>query len=273
MKTSQEPSTNPLRGIAALFTDGERKNLFKKYLILLGWVEVLILVSCWLYQLGDAGYDRFGPVHIPFPWKAYFLISFLSPVGITFLIGMVIVGFNNYFGGGEPSFAATPAGPSASAESGERADRIHQLNRMVTWLQKLPFLGLLLLLALGTAFFYKLDTIFAVIGHIGEKSVKIALISGAVIIGIASVFVLILIVLNYQLRKKSMEYQYRSEMAERFGLVILEDNTVLSRDGKLLVSGKKFKDAAPALPDSTTEPSESESSALIPTHRAELKTT
>ena len=44
------------------------------------------------------------------------------------------------------------------------------------------------------------------------------------------------------------QYQYKSQVAERFGLIILEDNTVLDRDGKLLVNGKKWKSAVPLLP-------------------------
>ena len=45
-----------------------------------------------------------------------------------------------------------------------------------------------------------------------------------------------------------MEYQYKTQVAEKFGLVILEDNTVLNSSGKLLVNGRKFKqvDGAPA---------------------------
>ena len=94
---------SPLRGIAALFDDSERKELLRKYLYFLGWVELLILAVCYLYRLGDGVYDSFGPVEQSFPWKAYFLISFLAPIAISFLIGTVIVGFNKYFGEPEPA--------------------------------------------------------------------------------------------------------------------------------------------------------------------------
>ena len=43
-----------------------------------------------------------------------------------------------------------------------------------------------------------------------------------------------------------MEYRYRSEMAERFGLIILEDNTVLNNEGKLISHGKKLLPLLPA---------------------------
>ena len=48
-------------------------------------------------------------------------------------------------------------------------------------------------------------------GSIGEKSVKILLTSLSVILLLASIFALILIILNYRLRKTAMEYQYKAQ--------------------------------------------------------------
>jgi hypothetical protein len=137
---------------------------------------------------------------------------------------------------------------------------------MVMWLRRLPFLGLLLLLGVVVGFFYKLDRIVGLIGSIGEKSVKILLVSAAVILVLVSFFALILLILNYQLRKRAMEYRYKSQVAERFGLIILEDNTVLNSQGKLLVNGRKWKDAVQLLPEpqKTDNPSENSGSVTIP---------
>ena len=110
-----------------------------------------------------------------------------------------------------------------------------------------------MLLAVGVAFFYKLDDILAFVGNVGEMTVKIILFSAIGVVAIISVFLLILIVLNFQLRKKSMDYQYRSEVAERFGIIILDDNTVLNSEGKLLVNGKKTRGAVPLLPAKTAD--------------------
>lgn len=248
MKTA-ESTNRSLGGIAALFDDAERKVLFKKYLYLLGWIELLILVICWLYQVGDSAQNRLGSTEESFPWRIYFVVAFLAPVAITFLVGMVVVGFNKYFG------AAKDAVPDVSGEVPHEADdksgRIYKLNRMVNLLRQLPFLALLLLLGVAVGFFYKLDVIMSFIGSVGEKSVRIFLISAAILLALLSVFALILIVLNFQLRKRSMEYQYRSEVAERFGLIILDDNTVLNSEGKLLINGKKWKESVPLL---TSEP-------------------
>jgi hypothetical protein len=247
MRPSTTTSERTIRGIAALFDEGERKQLFRKYLLFLGWVEVAILVVTILYQLGNQGYDQSGPIPIPFPWKMYFIISFLAPVAITFLIGVVIVGFNKYFS--EPEALEEAAArehdfPGASDPS----SRLHKIQTVVHQLQRLPFLSLLLLLAIAVGIFYRLDSILSFIGTVGETSVKIVLLSAAVLLGVAVILALVLIGLNYRLRRKSMEYEYKTEMGQRFGLLILEDNTVLNREGKLLIQGKKWKDVVPLLP-------------------------
>jgi len=245
MKTSPDSTPKRLRGVAALFDDFERKELFHKYLFFLGWIEILIFATCWFYQLSDRGSDPSGPVSAPFPWKVYFLVAFLAPVAITFLLGMIVVGFNKYFG--ETETLGEAVFPDLPAEgNGEQAGRVYKLRQLVHWLQGLPFLGLLLLLGVAVGFFYKLDVLLAFLSNVGEKSVKIVLISASVLVAILSVFALVLIFLNFQLRKKSMEYRYRSEMAERFGLIILEDNTVLNNEGKLISHGKKLLPLLPA---------------------------
>ncbi len=232
-----------LRGIGALFSDVERKDLFRKYLHFLCWVELGILITCWLYQIGDSG------EHSAFPWRLYFLIAFLAPVAITFLTGTIVVGFNKYFTETdvEPeqsTGAITPAGGNG---------RIERLSRMVAWVQRLPFLALLLLLGAGVAIFYKLDAIISLAGTIGGRSVEILLTCIGVILFLGAIFGLILIILNYKLRKTAMEYEYKSQVAEKFGLVILEDNTVMNSSGKLLVNGVKFKKAAEFLPEPSDE--------------------
>lgn len=272
MESSTQAQSKPLRsGIAALFDDSERKALFRKYVKFLGWIELLILFVCWLYQLGDRGYDQYGPVQVPFPWKTYFLVAFVAPVAITFLLGVVIAGFNNYFGDVKPD-AETAKEGGESATSGEKSGRAYQLKQLTAWLQRLPFLALLLLLTLGALFFYKLDAFLTFIGNVGASSVRIILMCAAVLVIIASVFALILIVLNYQLRKRSMAYQYKTEVAERFGLIILEDNTVINSQGKLLIQGKKGKDMLPLLPAETGADTNPEPAAGPISQTIELKT-
>lgn len=253
MQSSTRSSSATGRGIAALFDDDERKALFRKYVLFLGWLEILIFVICWFYQLGTDGYDRFGPVEIPFPWKTYFVVAFLAPVAITFLIGVVIVGFNRYVGKSERDAPQAGDRPDAAqAGTGTAAGKAAKVVGVVNWVQKLPYLALLLLLAAAIGIVYHLDVVMGLIGAVGEKTAKVVLISGAVLLGVISIFALILLLFHYQLRKRAMDYRYRTQVAERFGLVILDDNTVLNHSGQLLIKGKKWKHSVPML---TAEPS------------------
>ncbi len=231
-----------LKGVAALFDDNERKDLFRKYLYFLGWIELAILLTCWLYQIADGGREGGST----FPWRLYFVIAFLAPVAITFLLGTVVVGFNSYFA--EPEQAAAGEHEIKSVDS-LATGKIHQLDRIVALLRKLPFLALLLLLGFAVALFYKLDVILAAIGNVGEKTASFVLTSLGIILLLVTVFASILIVLNYKLRKRAMDYQFKSQVAERLGLVILEDNTVLNSEGKLVVNGGKFKPPLQLLPE------------------------
>ncbi len=225
-----------------LFNPEEKKELLRKYLYFLGWIEILIFVGCWIYQLGSTNVDRMGnPVDIPFPWKAYFTISFLAPILITFVIGVIIAGFNRYL----IDKAGQDQETAPEKEISQDEAKQPKILKLIGYIQHVPFLGLLLLLGFGVVILYNIDTIMAVIGTIGEKTVKITIMFIIGIIALISIFAMVLIVLNYKLRKRSMEYRFRTEMADRFGLIILEDNTVLNHKGELLVQGKKWKKSLP----------------------------
>jgi hypothetical protein len=182
MSQTPEPSKTPLHGIASLFDDFERKELFKKYLFFLGWLEVLIFASCWIFQLGYEGHEQ--STLVTFPWKAYFLVAFLAPVAVTFLIGIVVVGFNRYFA--EPGQTHESAAMNEPADlQAEGSGRLATLLRLTDWLHKLPFLALLLLLAAGITLFYKLGDILAFVGNVGEMTIKIILFSVIGVIAVA----------------------------------------------------------------------------------------
>ncbi|MCU0588214.1 MAG: hypothetical protein MUF52_08670 [Syntrophobacteraceae bacterium] len=271
MKTAKQTPAGSKRGLAGLFDEGERKELFRKYIYFLGWVEVLIFIVAYLYQLGDTGVDQVGSVERGFPWKTYFFVAFIVPVAITFLLGMVIAGFNKYLADGDRD--PEDAAPDSSGPSRESTvTRLERLQKVVVWVQRLPFLALLALVGLSAGFIYKLDSILSFLEMVGERSVRVLLISGAVVLGIASIFGFILIILNYQLRKQTMSYEYRSEVAERFGLIILDDHTVLNSEGKLLVQGRQWKSSVPLL-SASSEPASGQQQPVAMARRVDLETT
>ena len=101
MKTDKKEKQS---GLATLFDGVELKSFFINYLWFIVAVEILIFLVSFLGNL--------GPNKGPFPWKFYFYVSFVTPVAITFLLGVFILAFNQFIFGTAP----------ASGEGGDADD-------------------------------------------------------------------------------------------------------------------------------------------------------
>lgn len=212
------------RGIAAMFEKEELKDLFIKYLILIGVIEGFIFFVSFLSQL--------GPENTPFPWKSYFFAAFIIPLTITFLLGVIVLGFDRYLYGHQPSSSDGSLGLSPSEHQG----RVQRFHAFIYVIRQMPFLMGLLMLVVLSGVVYKLDGILAVIGHVGEQTAYYLLISLAVLLAVSVVVGLVWMFMSYNLRKKSMEYhyKYKKDVVDKTGLIILEDNRVMDQQGNML---------------------------------------
>jgi MFS family permease len=217
--------TNKPKTISHLFSDVERKSILKQYLMFMGIIEICILIFCWFYQMGTQDYDRFGPVDIPFPWRIYFLLAFLTPVVITFLLGIFLVAFNKYL-----------ADHDSKIVSGDNQTSIarSKFESVVQTLLNLPFLLSLFLVGIGAGIIYRIDDIVDYLQRLGEQSVQFLLILICTTLGIGTLFGLTWMIFTYKLKKKSMEYEYKTHVMEKFGIAVLEDNTMITRSGHLI---------------------------------------
>ncbi len=115
-------------------------------LVVVALVEILILVFTLIWQIDFEGI--FGaPVRTPtpFPWKEYLLASFIAPIALLFLFGLIIQGFE--------VFCQEPAETPGSAKGlGARLWRVRYL------------LGLLGFMAV-LVFFFQGKTAFALIAQ------------------------------------------------------------------------------------------------------------
>jgi len=213
------------RGVATLFDNFELKDFFKNYLILMGIVEVFIFFVSFVSQL--------GPDNVPFPWKSYAFASFIIPIAITFLLGVFVIAFNKYLFIKDPlphDISLYPMGDN------EQKRYINKLHLFLHSIRQVPFLLSLLILVICSIVFYKLDAILLFIGHAGEEAARYILISAGVLLAVATVFGLIWIIMNYSLCKKKMDYQfrYKKEVMDRLGLVVLDDNRVIDKQGNVI---------------------------------------
>lgn len=217
----EESTRLKYRGIAALFNNAELKGFVKTYLIFLFIIEILIFCICFLCQL--------EPINIPFPWKTYYLMAFTFPLGITFLLGIVISAFNKYLFGTHLS--------EPTKEAAEFSDsKPDPFQNSLSLVRRVPFLIGLLLLTVGAIIFSKLDIFFQFAAQAGAKAFNYIFIGVAIILVITAISGLIWLIFNYKLHKMRMKYQfdYKTEMIKQLGLVLTDDNKLINSDGKVI---------------------------------------
>ncbi len=235
-------STRPqAKGVAALFEKEELKDLLRSYLVAIFVIEGFIFFVSFLSQI--------GPEAAPFPWKSYFFAAFTIPLTITFLLGIIVLSFDRYiFGHQGISDEVSDIFQAAS----ETRSRIQKFHASLYVIRQFPFLlGLLSLLVLSVVA-YKLNDILVVVGHVGERTAHYLFIGLAVLLAISVVIGLIWMFLSYNLRKKTLEYefQYKKEVIEKTGMVLLGSDRVMNQNGRVLsfnglreLTGKKPPDS------------------------------
>lgn len=235
----KKASMSKIKGVAALFDEYEIKDLFRRYVQLLVVIEVLIFLVCWVYQLGIDEVAVTGkPVDIPFPWKAYFLVSFSAPIAVTFLIGLVVVAFNSFLYG--------QSGKAIFKESKEGG--YGKLAKIANFCFQLPFLLTLLLLGLLIAIIYNMEEIILVLGRFGEATARFLLYGLGAVLVAGTIFAVVRMILNYKLRKKDLEYEYKREVMDRLGIAILDDKTVVDSQGRMLGTAQDISGGQRQLP-------------------------
>jgi hypothetical protein len=76
----------------------EKRYVFNSFLVVVGLVEILILVFTLIWKIDfDAIFANEVRATVPFPWKEYLLASFVAPIVLVFLFGIIIQGFEFFF--------------------------------------------------------------------------------------------------------------------------------------------------------------------------------
>jgi len=245
--TEKEKSEEKLKGIANLFEKAELKSFILNYLIILVVIEGLIFFVCFIVNLSAADGG--------FPWRPYIFASFVAPVAITFMFGVVVLFFNKYLyeSSQSPSKEMVGFGGDLSSPS--------KLQMALHFTRQVPFLLGLLMLVVAAGIIYKIDDILVFIGHAGERAAFYLLVSLGVILAVAAIFAMVWMYLSYRLRREKLNHQYlyRRDVAERLGLVILDDNSVFDREGRSV----SLESSTKAIPEGPK--SDDNSITLIPT--------
>ena len=210
--------------IADYFSKTDRKKLFFDYLKLIGILEIVIFIVVVLWATDD----KYHRVYTPFPWAEYVFVAFAFPIVFTFLMGIIITGFNHFLG-------EKPSKAKGEEETG------NQLDVLVRQIRSLPYLGILFLLLVTIFALYNMNHIMAWLSSLGYNTFLFLSYALAGLGGIVVIYLLFFLFFKYRLNQKNMKYQYYSQISDKFGLIILDDRTVLYKDGNMLVQGRRWR--------------------------------
>jgi len=207
--------------IASYFTKADRKKLFFDYLKLIAILEMVIFIVVALWTTDD----KTIRTQASFPWKEYLFVAFAFPIMLTFLMGVIIAGFNQFLG------QDATGGPEAAADPG-----LSLMGR----LQRLPLLAILFLLLVTILGLYNMHHIMGWLRELTESTFLLLTYIVAGIGVVAVIYLLFFLFFKYRLNQRQMKYNYYSQISERHGLIILDDRTVLHKSGNLLVQGGRW---------------------------------
>ena len=225
-----EQEKNKCIGVATLFDNIELKRFIKFYIGLIFFLEIIIFLICFLLQL--------KPFNIPFPWKYYFLASFLIPIAITFLLGIFVTAFNLFiFGTPNPKSDHIILAENAS----EKNNNLNSFNLLISCIRQAPFLLGLLLLCIGTIVFSKLDTIIVLSREIGGKAIQYVFIISGVILAAAAIFGFVWLFMKYKLEKMKCRYDYQRDIMTNLGLLVMDDSMLVDHKGQVITQDEAKK--------------------------------
>ncbi|MCX5889422.1 MAG: hypothetical protein NTY36_08215, partial [Deltaproteobacteria bacterium] len=166
----------------------EKRYVFNSFLVVVALVEILILVFTLIWQIDFEGiFGAQARTPVPFPWKEYLLASFVAPIALLFLFGLIIQGFEFF----------CQERPEASLGRGLGA----RLWRLRYLLGLLVFMAVLIFIFQGKTALAMIAAGIKAIG-LGGSYFLIALL----VLGL--LYLWVRLILRYRLQKKAMEYQY-----------------------------------------------------------------
>ena len=115
------------------------------------------------------------------------------------------------------------------------------MEAVIGQLKRLPFLSILFLLLVTVLALYNMNHIMAWLSSLGYNTFLFLSYVLAGLGAIVVVYLVFFLFFKYRLNQRHMKYQYYTNISERHGLIILDDRTVLHKNGSLLVQGRRWR--------------------------------
>ena len=112
-------------------------------------------------------------------------------------------------------------------------------------MRRLPYLALLFLLLVTILGLYNMDHIMQWVSSLGQQTFTFLSYALAVFGILVALYMSFFLFFKYRLNRKHMQYQYYNDISNKYGLIILEDRTVLHKNGDLLIQGSRSISGGP----------------------------
>lgn len=198
---------------------GEHQDVIFYLMTAIFFVELIVGGIAFFYGIMHAAPDMpGGPPVARFPWLAWALAAFLSPVALLLIVH---VAGNWVFG------AITREENIPENDAGQESNDLPpKMRRFYQAVQHAPTIVILLALLLVGAGLFFIDGALAALGNFGSALVPyIPWIAGSVA-ALLSVCFLTHAIMVYRQRKMENEYAWRREVLEKTGLVLTDKNTL-----------------------------------------------
>ncbi len=180
----------------------EKRYIFNSFLVIVALVEILILVFTLIWQIDEGIFSDQVKV-VPFPWKEYLLVSFAAPIGLLFLFGLIVRGFQAI---------APDEQPSTSSSEQEPIRKAAGATRFNFFLGLLALLAVLGLLVYGSKILPALTWLLKGMG-LGGSYLLVALLA------LVCLYIPLRLLLKYRMQKRALDYQFLQYLAERHKMV------------------------------------------------------
>jgi hypothetical protein len=220
MDKSRHPK---LVGIAKYFSEAQIRDFFIRYISLIIVVEIFLLL---IMLCGSVAVYK-----EPFPIKLYLILALSLPLGITFLLGTFVIAFNKFVFDRDKE-----SDVDAVEDQGGQASWFSKGDLFINQILKIPFIVKLFLTALIIPILFKLDDIIGYFAGIGAQAIRQLLMVAIALICTGAIIGITWLVVNFRLKKKQMEYEYRyrKDIMDKLELMVLSNDTLVDRNGNVI---------------------------------------
>lgn len=227
-------------------SEKQRSELWTYIAVSIAAVELLITGGALLFGFMGASGDMSGSRSVPFPWVTWAAVSLLAPTFILLAVHLADVGLFR-----------TPGGAASEQEWQKHLpERLQKIYRIV---KGAPVVVILLGVVLFGVGVLTLDGAFSALERFGAAlAPHVPYIAG----GVAAVLCMIVIAvvwLHYRTRRLIAEYEFRREVLEKTGVIIVDKGSTPLPPGGIgdvpyvLVAGEESEKALSALPPGESE--------------------